>query len=231
MEQTTFLPKIREIKMLNHNIMELHLEKPEAFSYLAGQFVQFFIPKDDTQVKRSYSLASAPKDPDLEFCIKILPKELNGPASLYLPTLDIGDSIQISQPRGRFTPKDDQNQFYIATGAGLAPILGMIRDQLEHKRNTKKIELLFGVRNENDIFFQERLKKLQDTFPNFRYNIALSQPETEWSGLRGRVTEHLLHDLVDHSYYICGNPHMVKDVRSTLIENGVDSKSILFEIF
>jgi len=231
MEKTTFLSKISKIEMLNHNIMELHLARPASFPYLAGQFVQFFVPKDDGIVKRSYSLASTPSDQNLEFCIKILPKDLNGPASLYLPTLQHGDTLEISEPRGRFIPRDHENQYYIATGAGLAPILGMIRDQLENKKNIQKIELLFGVRHKIDIFFEERLKDLQKKFTNFRYQIALSQPGEDWTGLQGRVTDHLLHDLVDHSFYICGNPSMVKDVRTALIMNGIDSKSILFEIF
>jgi len=120
----------------------------------------------------------------------------------------------------------------VATGAGIAPIMSIINNQLDKKQNTQKIILLFGVRSQEDIFFVNYLEKL-NKYLNFSYQITLSRPDEngEWTGLRGRVTDHIEGDFVGHQIYLCGNATMVKDVREILINKKVEPKQIHFEIF
>lgn len=223
---TTLLSK----KEIAHDVLELHFAKPDGFSFEAGQFIQFFVPGEE-QVIRSYSIASTSLDKTIELCVKCLPE---GKASGYFKQLEVGQTAEFRGPRGRFVCSNDvQAYYFVATGAGMAPIMGMIREELEVKKSDKQIHLLFGVRNEDDIFWAERLALLKAAFPLFDYQITLSQPKPDgsWSGLRGRVTEHLLHHLVSHSFYLCGSAAMVKDVREILLKNGVDGKQVHFEIF
>ena len=107
------------------------------------------------------------------------------------------------------------------------------RDELENKKTDKEIRLLFGVRSEEDIFWIDRLEALKQLSPLFDYQVTLSQPKADggWSGLRGRVTEHLLHHLVSHKFYLCGSAAMVKDVRDVLLKNGIAGEQIHFEVF
>lgn len=224
------MPKITQITMLTHNIMELRLEKPADFEYLAGQFVQFEVPQGDKMVKRSYSLASTPYDSELHFCIKILDPSLNGPASAHLPTLAVGDEVTIGPVRGRFVVHEDTPLVCVATGAGMAPIMGIIRDELETKKNTHPIHVLFGVRHETDVFWQEHLDALDKHFENFSYAVTLSRPDESWNGHKGRVTDHI--KTIDNAkYYMCGSPDMVKEVRNILLNQKIDPRAIHFEIF
>lgn len=230
MNTPSFSVKLEKKDYLTKDIVELHFSKPPGFTFQAGQFVQFEIPDGDKMVLRSYSISSTPRDEDFEFCVKILE---GGKASGVFKNLQIGENLSIRGPRGMFTNNETTPLYCIATGAGLAPIMGIIQDELKNKRTTTEIKLLFGVREEQDIFWADRLETMARAHENFTYDITLSQPKPNggWSGLRGRVTDHFLHHLVNHHFFLCGNAAMVKDVREILLKNGVENKNIHFEIF
>ncbi len=222
---TTLSKKIQ----LTSDMLELHFTKPDGFEYTAGQFVQIKISDGDQFTYRSYSVASIPTDEHLELCVKLVP---NGKGSTLFKDLALGDSITIRGPLGHFVCTEEaKGHFFVATGAGIAPILGMIRHELEQTTNTKDINLLFGVRFEEDVFWLDKLDALTQTFGNFSYRISLSRPTDGWTGLRGRVTEHLKDHPVDHDFYLCGSMDMVKDARALLLSNGVDAKKVRMEIF
>jgi len=230
-EIAKFRAKLLKKNQLTVDIIELKFAKPSGFNYLAGQFLQWIIIKDGKEILRPYSLSSAPGDETVDFCVKILP---DGTASKVAEQIEMGDELALQGPRGAFVNQSGNSSLYcIATGAGLAPIMSIIRDELEYKKTNAEVRLLFGVRAEADIFWRDRLESLKSRQENFSFQITLSQPKAGggWSGLRGRVTDHVLHHLVAHNFFLCGNAAMVKDVRQVLLENGVDGGKIHFEIF
>ena len=215
---------------LTADILELHFAKPADFQFAAGQFVQFLIPDDPNPALRAYSISSAPQANDLEFCVKLLP---DGKASTYFFRMKEGETVRMRGPKGRFTNNHPTPIYCIATGAGIAPVMSIIQEELLYTKTEREVRLLFGVRSEEDVFWQDRLEALAKQSTFFSYDMTLSQPKPtgSWAGLRGRVTEHILHHLSDHHFFLCGNAAMVKDVRQVLLENGVDKKFIHFEIF
>ncbi len=234
-------------KIVAKDMVELHMVRPEGFDYLAGQFIQFLIPvsvlaeftrrtagpgkpQGDAMAKRAYSLASHPGSTDLEICIKLLP---GGLASTYFQAATAETPITFSGPQGRFVnTTSDAPLYFVATGAGLGPIMGMITDELKNKKTKEHVHLLFGVRSQEDIFWVDRLDALQEQHPNFSYQLTLSQPQGIWSGFSGRVNLYLP-DAVNGSkrFYLCGSPDMVKEVRESLMSRGADPNMIHFEIF
>lgn len=215
--------------MLSRDIMELRFERPSGFSFLAGQFVRFEVPALEGEILRPYSISSAPSKPYLEFCVKILP---NGKASQYFSILEEGGSAVIGRAQGVFIcrPEHELNKMFIATGAGVAPVMSMIEERLENVTE-ENFRLLFGVREVEDIFWTDRLDELQGSYENFKYQLTLSRPSDDWAGLRGRVSEHLTHAQLDAEYYICGSVEMVKDVRGLLLNKGIEPKRVHLEIF
>ncbi len=220
---------------LTPDMLELRFAKPAGFDYLAGQFLQFLIPHQDKEVPRAYSLASMPTAEHLEFCIKVIP---GGVGSTYFSHLQINESAKIRGPRGQFCVKEGNTPlFFVATGAGLAPIIGIIEDELYNKKNTAPLYLLFGVRAEKDLFWQERLQRLAQEFSNFTFDTTLSQPQTpNHNKLTGRVTAHLREKIQKKNtdqqhFFLCGSLEMIKDARAILTEKGVDPKKVHFEIF
>lgn len=215
---------------LTPDILELHFTKPDGFEFQAGQFVQFFIPGHPNPALRAYSISSAPQTDDLEFCAKLLP---GGKASAHFACMKEGEAIRMRGPKGQFTNDHPTPIYCVATGAGIAPVMSIIQEELQYKKTDREVRLLFGVRSEEDIFWQKRFEALAKQSPFFSFDMSLSQPKPtgSWAGLRGRVTEHILHHLSDHHFFLCGNAAMVKDVRQILLENGVDKQFIHFEIF
>lgn len=224
----TFTATLSEKTMLNESVIELQFEKPEGFSYKAGQFLQFFIQTAEGPVPRSYSICSTPADQHLSFCIKLIP---GGVGSTALAEMNIGDTVECKGPLGHFTLEQTVPIYGIATGAGIAPIMGIITDQLRNKKNVGDIHLLFGVRNEADIFWMEKLETLARDYENFTYTLTLSQPTETWDSHKGRVTAHLTDINRRKEYILCGSMEMVKEVRETLLEKKVDPQQIHFEIF
>lgn len=219
---------LRACTLIASDILELVFEKPANFTYTPGQFVQFKIPSSNSFVLRTYSIASHPSENVLRFLVKKLP---GGAAAPYFKKMQTGESAEVTAPSGHFIlrPRLDAANIFIATGTGLAPVRSLVLESLQKNIPTK---LLFGVRSEADIFWQEDLLALVKQFKNFSYVLTLSQPAGDWTGARGRVTTHvpgLMSPRAD--YYVCGSLPMVKNMRQLLLQQQVVTKKIYFEIF
>lgn len=216
-----YFMELLEKQVIAPSINQLRFKKPAGFTFAAGQFVQCKITLPEGEYLRSYSISSTPDAPYLELCIKYLP---GGKASNYFDTLAVGEKALLSGPRGRFVVSNTSfPKYFIATGTGMAPVMPMVE-------TAEAVDVLFGVRTEADIFWLDRLQKVRERTVPCTTRITLSKPEESWTGLRGRVIEHL-QIVPDGEYYVCGSVEMVKDVRTALLEKGVNTKSIHFEIF
>lgn len=191
------------------------------FVFKCGQFVQLRRIGDPQKLARSFSMASSPQATHITFVMKNLP---DGHMSGFLAAAPIGTTIEASNPLGRFTlDTADTDRVFIATGTGLAPIMSFIECSCAPRVPTR---ILFGCRDEERLFWQKKLPS--DAL------ITLSRPSPAWSGLSGRVTDHVPTLIAEHSlaaWYICGNPEMVKEVRAQLIAAGVAPHAIHFEIY
>jgi Na+-transporting NADH:ubiquinone oxidoreductase subunit F len=90
------------------------------------------------------------------------------------------------------------------------------------------------------MFYDDEFKKLAEEFPNFSYNVALSDamPEDNWTGPTGFIHQALLeHYLKDHDepeeieYYLCGPPMMISAVNNMLYNLGVEKEAISYDEF
>ena len=175
-EQTFHKLKFLAKKEIAASVVELRFEKPADFKQLAGQFIQFQIPVVAGSILRSYSISSPPSADYLEFCIKVV---AGGKGSEYLSKLQAGDLVSAGQARGLFSCKDDiPSKYFVATGVGIAPIVAMV----ENCREGEIVDLLFGVRNEEDLFWQERLEAIKLKNTKFSRRVTLSRGSEGWNG-------------------------------------------------
>ena len=164
-----------------------------------------------------------------------------GICSSYIFSLKPGDKVMVSGPYGEFHIKDtDKEMMYIGGGAGMAPL----RSHLLHLFNTlktgRKISYWYGARSKREIFYEEDFKKIEKEFPNFNFNIALSEPapEDNWDGPVGFIHQ-VIYDsyLSKHEepeeieYYMCGPPMMNDAVNKMLYDLGVPDEMIAFDDF
>jgi len=229
-----FQARLTSVSNLAPNILEFSFDIMNLdWEFKAGQFVMMVFDSliDETKnVSRAYSIASKPRNNSFDLCVEIIE---GGQAGTYFSQLVVGDIVRFKGPYGMCYIKEDNNNdlIMVATGTGIAPIKSIVEDLIA-KKDPRKIDILFGLRHEENIFYKDRLQEFSK-YPNVQASITLSQAKLEeWDGCRGRVTAHLdKFDWEDKDLYICGNGAMIREVREFGIEKGVPKKQIHVEIF
>ena len=212
----------------------IRLAEPADFKFFPGQYIDFKVPGHDAT--RSFSMANTTsrETGQLEFVIKIYP---DGLFSHFLDTqLAIGDRLDISGPYGMFTLREGEEELiFVGGGAGMAPILSLLRSMAERGID-RKATYSYGARRRKDLCFEEELRGLEQTLPNFRYVPALSEPAEgdDWDGETGLITDVLKKyetDLRSVHAYVCGPPPMVEAAIPLLEILGVPEKRIYYDKF
>ncbi len=165
-----------------------------------------------------------------------------GICSSYIYSLKPGDKVTVSGPYGEFfLKKNDNEMMFIGGGAGMAPM----RSHLFHlfhtvKETKKKVTFWYGARSWREVFYYEQFRAIEKEFPNFKFNLALSdpQPEDKWEGPTGFIHQVIYdnylskHDEPEEiDYYLCGPPMMNSAVTKMLYELGVPDENVLFDDF
>lgn len=212
----------------------LRLVEPEEIKFFPGQYVDITVP--GTDATRSFSMANTTsRDGQLEFVIKVYP---DGLFSHFLDTqLSVGDQLTVTGPYGVFTLREghDQDLIFVGGGAGMAPILALLRSMAE-RGITRKATYYYGARRRRDLCFEEELRALEQTLDNFRYVPALSEPDEsgDWDGEVGLITDVVKRhesDLKGAHAYICGPPPMVEAAVPLLAQLGVPEEHVYFDKF
>jgi propane monooxygenase reductase subunit len=212
----------------------LRLIEPTEIKFFPGQYLDIGIP--GTQTVRSFSMAntSSRESGLLEFIIKVYP---DGQFSRFLADkLAEGDRLDLTGPFGVFTLREGDNDLvFVGGGAGLAPILALLRT-LAERGIQRKATFFYGARTRSDLCFEAELRGLEDRLPNFRYLPALSEPAEDdvWDGETGLITDVLKRhasDLTGAHAYVCGPPPMVEAALPLLAALGVEEKRIYYDKF
>jgi propane monooxygenase reductase component len=224
--------RVQTIEALTHDIQRLVLSGPE-LNFKPGQYVDIKIP--GSEEVRSFSMANLPGG-ELEFMIKVYPE---GKFSSLLSGggLKEGDEVEVTGPYGVFTlrEKSERPLLFIGGGAGMAPILALLRSMAE-RGQTRPAVYYYGARGPRDLFHQEELAELEQRLPSFRFVPALSEcgDEAQWSGERGLITDVVVRcerELGEVDAYLCGPPPMVDAAIGLLVQNGVPESRVFYDKF
>ena len=204
----------------------------------------------DETVFRAYSMANYPGEKGVIMLnVRIASPPPRAPegtppgkVSSYIFDLKPGDKCTISGPYGEFFIKDtDAEMIYIGGGAGMAPLRSHIFELLKGRAESgRKITYWYGGRSVRELFYIDEFRQLEKDFPNFKLEIALSDPlpEDNWTGHTGFIHQVLNDEYLskhpapeDIEYYICGPPMMLQAVLTTLENLGVEPENIAFDDF
>ena len=224
--------RVLSVLRLDADIVQLRLEPAGAFNYRAGQFLRLY---RDAQTARNYSLASVP---GLDNFLELHVRRVAGGAvsSWVFDTLAPGDTVTISEASGncfytRQNPR--QNLLLLATGTGLAPLLGIARDAL-HSGHTGHIRLYHGTPTARDAYRAQVLHELAARHRQFTYQPCVSEALPGPGAVAGTPPEAALRDTPDLSgwrVYLCGNPRMVEAGRLGVFLAGAASAEIFADPF
>lgn len=202
---------------------------------------------NDEEIFRAYSMANHPAEGNivmLNVRIATPPPGTDFPpgiSSSFIFNLKPGDKVTVSGPYGEFFIKDtDREMMYIGGGAGMAPMRSHLFHLFHTLKTDRKVTFWYGARSKREMFYDEDFKEIAAKFPNFSYNVALSEPleEDKWDGPVGFIHQ-VVHDLYlskhdapeDIEYYLCGPPMMISAVNNMLYNMGVEKEMIAFDEF
>lgn len=197
---------------------------------------------------RAYSMANHPAEGN---CVMLnvriatpppnVPAAKPGIASSFIYNCKPGDKVWISGPFGEFFAKNTKREMmYIGGGAGMAPMRSHIFDLFHTKKTDRKVTFWYGARSLREVFYAEEFEAIEKQFPNFKYNLALSeaQPEDNWTGMKGFIHQAVLEnylknhpDPTEIEYYLCGPPPMIAAVNKMLFDLGVEKDMIAYDEF
>jgi ferredoxin-NADP reductase len=218
-------------------VRSLVLRCPAWPGHLAGQHVDVRLTAEDGyQAQRSYSIASAPEDPDLLLTVERLDE---GEVSPYLvDQLRPGDQLELRGPIGGYfvwRASDGGPLLLLAGGSGIVPFRSMLRHHVA-KGSSVPVRLLHSSRSFNDVIYREELARL-DADPNINvfYTLTREWPE-DWTGHRRRIDQGLLQEIswapADRPLiYVCGPTAFVERAADGLVAIGHEAGRIKTERF
>jgi len=246
MSAPRFYPlKIKDVRPETADCVSVALEVPEdlqeAFRFAPGQYLTFRRHIQDAEIRRSYSICSAPKDGEIRVAIK---KVQDGKFSTYAnEELKAGDVLDVMSPMGKFSPKrtDIAHKHYvaIAAGSGITPVMSIMKHVLETEPDSS-FTLIYGNKNRNTIIFREEIEGLKNRYmQRLRVYHILSREFMDVPLFNGRISAEKIREfcntLIDVSTideaFICGPEDMILSVKQQLTELGVPSSHVHIELF
>ena len=191
----------------------LRLVEPAEIKFFPGQYIDIKVPGPTPPVRSRWPTPRAGRAGQLEFVIKVYP---DGLFSHFLEPSSRSATGSTSAGRTACSRsvRATNDLVFVGGGAGMAPILSLLRSMAERGIG-RKATYYYGARRRRDLCFEEELRGLEKSLPNFRYVPALSEPADgdDWDGESGLITDVVKRhetDLKNVHAYVCGPPPMVE---------------------
>jgi ring-1,2-phenylacetyl-CoA epoxidase subunit PaaE len=233
------VPETAEASSLRFEIPE---ELRERFAFRAGQHLTLRAMLGGEEVRRNYSLCTAPAEGDWMVTVKRIG---GGVFSNWVgDELKAGDTIDVMPPHGSFTTdfaaSDSRHLVGIAGGSGITPVMSLIRTLLREEPHSR-FTLLYGNRDSSSIIFLEALAGLKDKYLDrleiYHFLDAEEQDIELFNGMltRARLDEALPALVPDAAsvdgWFICGPGPMMDAAEGALLDGNIPRERIHIERF
>ena len=208
----------------------------ELAPFIPGQFIKLSQMQGDKRVARAYSLVNSPDKPYAEILAVAVEDGLLSP---QLHRLSIGDEIDITPTATGFMTLDEipkgklqgKHLWFLATGTAVGPFLSML-DTAEPWQRFEKVVLVYGVREAQDLAYLDKLRGLEQQYPEqFKLILSVTR-ESINDALQCRIPDGLVSGEIenkagltlspaDSQVMICGNPGMINGAQAALLNKGL----------
>ncbi len=237
--------EIQDVRRETADCISVAFAVPEAvkdsFAFQSGQYVTLRAEVGDQELRRSYSLCSAPHHAEWRVAIKRVDDGMFSQWAHAL--LQAGETIDVLPPDGhfRYPPQGEtpRNVLLLAAGSGITPILSILTTLLETESATN-VTLVYGNRRVKDIIFKEQIEDLRDQYlARFQLIHTLSGEGQDAPIANGRLDGAKLSQLFstlispkkfDH-VYICGPNEMISSCAEACVQAGIALDHIHKELF
>jgi ring-1,2-phenylacetyl-CoA epoxidase subunit PaaE len=237
--------KVRDVRKETEDTVSIAFEVPQEltddYSFLSGQYLTLRATIDGEDIRRSYSLCSAPFEGEWRVAVKQVE---NGKFSTYAnKQVKVGQDLEVMTPTGSFTLKPDQSLsrsiVLFAAGSGITPVLSIAKTVLNDEP-TSDVTLFYGNKGFNSIIFREEIEGLKNKYMDrIRVVHVLSRESLGNKIQKGRIDKQKGLELYDaflkgtqpDAVYICGPEEMILGVKDAMLEKGLKEDQVHFELF
>jgi ring-1,2-phenylacetyl-CoA epoxidase subunit PaaE len=237
--------RVAQVQPQAEEAIALSLEVPAdlAAEYrgVSGQHVVLRASLEGEEVRRTYSLVSAPGERLLRLTARV---HAQGRFSRYLAQhLRAGDRLDVLPPNGSFTPHSAAvgrgTCVAFAAGCGITPIISIARNWLEAGQAGRVI-LFYGNRSTARAMCLEELLALKDRYlDRLSLHFLMSREPQEVAAYNGRLDDEHVRQLASAfftpaeiaEYFICGPGDMIDTLSQSLRALGVSAERIRAEHF
>ena len=235
---------IKEVKRETKDAVSILFNVPEElkenYNFIAGQYLNLKLTLDGQEIRRAYSICSAPESGELRIAVKAV---IDGAFSQFAnTTLKAGDAIEVGKPEGKFTfePQADRQKNYAAfvAGSGITPVMSILKSVLENEPKSSFV-LVYGNKTPEETIFHQELHDLQLQYVGRLFvHYVFSQAKSD-NALFGRIDKAAVNfvlknkhkELEFDKFYLCGPEEMINIVSTVLKEQNVKDSAIKFELF
>ncbi|MDQ3471996.1 MAG: phenylacetate-CoA oxygenase/reductase subunit PaaK [Pseudomonadota bacterium] len=233
------VPETAEANSIRFNVPE---DLQDTFAFRAGQHLTLKAEIGGEEVRRNYSLCTAPDERDWMVTVKRI---AGGVFSNWVgDNLKPGDTLEVMPPHGSFTTdfKAERRRHLvgIAGGSGITPVMSLLRTALEEEPESR-FTLLYGNRDSSSIIFLEELAELKDRhMERLELHHFLAEEEGDVELFNGMLDRARCDEAVEHligspkeidGWFICGPGPMMDAAEAALTDRGVERDHIHIERF
>jgi ferredoxin-NADP reductase len=225
-------------ELVAERTMAFRFAKPGDWTYRAGQFVDItLLDPAETDAEgntRGFSISSAPS----EGVITITTRLRDTAFKRVLQTMPLGTPVKIEGPFGDLRLHHAGRPAVVLTGGiGITPFRSILLETIRAGGLPYPVVVLYANRRPQDAAFLDELRALAARDTNLRFVPTMSGLDASdaWDGERGRIDGAMLrrhlHGVTNAIYYLTGPPGLVSELRTTLIDEGIDEDDIRTEEF
>ncbi len=236
--------RVKDIKRETPEAVSVAFEVPPQqqpeYLFKMGQYITLKLTIKGEEIRRSYSLCTAPHESELRVAVKEVE---GGKGSVFINrNLKVGDSIEVMTPMGTFNTvlKGANKKHYVlfAGGSGITPMMSIIKSVLYVEKQST-ITLFYANKNENSSIFKSELEQLAAANSNLKLVLVYDEPSAKLPELNcGLITQQKAEALVKamtcenaDEYFICGPGPLMENVKNALESMKIHKEKIHIEYF
>jgi ferredoxin-NADP reductase len=207
----------------------------ENVHFRPGQYFFVTLPgvgeEDDKGLRRHITVVTSPNEKGV---LGFATRMRDSAFKRTLRALPVGSQVEVEPPKGKFGLPEDPSRplVFVAGGIGITVFRSMLR-YISEERLPYRVTLIYSNRDRESTAFLDELRELENTLPNFRLILTMTQ-DADWEGETRKVDGEFVKDYLDddlnqYTFLVAGPPVMAQGVQGALQEAGVQDENLIAE--
>ena len=204
--------------------------------YRPGHYFWVELPdrghSDEKGLRRHISLATSPTEAGV---VGLATRLRETAFKQTLAELEVGDEVQVEEPKGSFLlPEDTSPEYvFVAGGIGISVFRSMLRF-IADGQLSYRITLVYSNRDRESSAFLDELDELEQRIDGLRVVLTMTD-DSGWEGetrhLDAEVLAELAAGIDEKTFLVAGPPAMAVAVSESLLAAGVAEDRVLVDKF